>query len=282
MRRLIKMNNNNKHNENDGQTSEDKAVNFIKRGFFKVVNEDTFDKKAFAKSLKVGGIALAVGAVIGGTINSDTNTVRALDEEVAILTTKKANFINISSERSEKIEELKAENDKLNEKIESAKPWFEMEEAEQEAERQRLEQEKAQKEAEEEARKKAEEEQAEADRLAQIEAEKKAEAEKYHTGITFEDLARNPINNMGKLVRFKGKTLQVMKGGGTTQLRLAIDSNYDKVVLLSLKDDLLSDGNVLENDIITIEGKFLMDTEYTTVMGAKRSIPLISVDNLLR
>lgn len=270
------------NNENNNRTNENKVTSFIKKGFFKVVDEDTFNKELFAKSLKVGGVALVVGAVIGGTINSDANTITELDEKVATLTTEKANFVDISSERSKEIEELKAENGKLIEKIESAKPWFEMEEAEQEAERQRLEQEKAQKEAEEQARKKAEEEQAEADRLAKIEAEKKAEAEKYHTGITFEDLARNPIDNMGKLVRFKGKTLQVMKSGSTTQLRLAIDSNYDKVVLLSLEDDLLSDGNVLENDIITIEGKFIMDTEYTTVMGAKRSIPLISVDNLLR
>lgn len=252
------------------------------RLFFKVFNRETFEKEKFIRDSKVGGVGLLAGLIMGGLIFSRNAEVRDLENRIETLITERNDSLDTSLERKSEIEEKNKTIDELQVKINSASPWFEMKEEERKVEVERLAQEKAQKEAEERAKKEEEQRIAEQERIAKEKAEKEAEAQKYHTGITYEDLARNPVQNISKLVRFKGKILQVMSASGETQYRMAIDSNYDKVVLISVNNEKLIDGNLLENDIVTIEGKFLMETEYTTVMGAKRSIPVITVDNLYR
>lgn len=151
---------------------------------------------------------------------------------------------------------------------------------EKKAEQERIKvEEQARKQAEEEAKAKAEAEE-KAKKEAEEQARLEAERNKYNTGLTYEDLARNPIDNALKLVTFKGKIIQVMKGDGYTQYRMAIDSNYDKVVLIEIKNSLLTKGNILEDDIITVRGKFVMEQTYTTVMGAERTIPAIVADEV--
>lgn len=181
---------------------------------------------------------------------------------------------------SAKVEALEGENKELQAKVDEAKPWFEMKEEERKAEEERLAAEKAEKDAAEQA-KKDEEARLEAERKAQEEqAKKEAEAVKYETGLTFEDLARNPTANAGKLVTFSGRIVQVMKGSGYTQYRMNIDDNYDKTVLIEIDNGLLTNGNILEDDYITIRGMFLMEQTYTTVLGAEQTIPAILVEEV--
>lgn len=198
-----------------------------------------------------------------------------LEESISLLNTDINKLNEQVLEKDSKIKELE-------DKVEQAKPWFEMKDEERKAEEARLAEEKAAKEAEEKARIEEEARLAEETKKAEEEAKKKAEAEKYNTGLTFEDLARNPSENMLKLVKFKGKILQVINGDKQVQYRMAIDSNYDKVVLIEIDKTKLKDGNILEDDIITIEGTFVMESEYTTVRGDTRTIPAILVDNLYR
>ena len=111
--------------------------------------------------------------------------------------------------------------------------------------------------------------------------EKKKEAEKkkgYNTGITFDQLARNPEVNLNKKVKFSGKVLQVMQGDFEYQLRLAIDGNYDQVIFLRIEKVLFEINRVLEDDYITIYGISDGLVEYKTVMGDTRSIPSITVE----
>lgn len=122
---------------------------------------------------------------------------------------------------------------------------------------------------EEEKRKKEEEEKRKAEE----------EARGYETGITYEQLARYPEENIGKKVKFNGKVLQVMKGDGETQIRLAVDSNYDQVILAYF-DSSITKGNVLEDDIITIYGLSLGDYTYETVLGSELTVPLVSIDKI--
>lgn len=128
----------------------------------------------------------------------------------------------------------------------------------------------AQREAEEQARK--------AQKEAEEKAKKEAEARKYDTGLTYEDLARNPEQHALKYCKFSGKIIQVMKGDDAVQYRMAINNNYDKVVLIEIPKSLLTEGNILEGDLITIKGQFVTEMEYTTVMGAVRTIPAILVE----
>lgn len=219
------------------------------------------------KVLKIVKSKIFLGIVcfiLGGSIMSDSGSVLELEESVKVLNQEVV-------EKNSKIEELEA-------KVEEAKPWFDMKEEERKAEEARIAEEKAKKEAEEKAKAEEEARLAEEKKKAEEEAKKQAEAQKYETGLTYEDLARNPSQHMLKYVKFEGKIIQVMKGDGYTQYRMAINDDYDKVVLIEISNDKLVSGNILEDDYIYIKGQFLMEQTYKTVLGAEMTIPAIVID----
>lgn len=115
------------------------------------------------------------------------------------------------------------------------------------------------------------------------EARKKAEEEAkgYETGITFDQLARNPDDYYGKKVKFNGKVIQVLDDPDLTQMRLAVDGDYDHVLLLTVDSDLLK-PKVLEDDWITIYGVSWGDYTYTSTMNAAITVPLVNVDKIDR
>lgn len=232
-------------------------------------------------------------------INEKTYTVEEvqalMDERTTLQDENKQLEININdlqAELNKTQQELKEEQAKITPEVQEFIDQKEAEQkAQEEAERKAKEEEQAKKEAEEKAQKEAEEQakkeaeekaKAEAEEKARIEAEEKAkqEAEKYNTGLTYEDLARNPQANTGKYVKFYGKVIQVMNGDNAVQYRLAVDEDYDQVVLIEISKSKLTNGNILEDDLITIEGMFMGEFEYTTVLGATRTIPGILVDNV--
>lgn len=118
-------------------------------------------------------------------------------------------------------------------------------------------------------------EKADAEEKARLEKEK---AERYETGITWEDIARDKDGLLGSYVRLSGKIIQVIDGEDVIQCRLAVNDDYNKVVLVEIQKDRL-DQNLLEDDRITIEGMSMGNMQYTTVMGDERSIPAILVEN---
>lgn len=183
------------------------------------------------------------------------------------------------TELKKSIKDLEEENSLLTKKVEEAAPWFEMKEEERKAEEERIAQEKAQKEAEEKAKKEAEEKAA-AEKKAQEEAAaKEAEAHKYETGLTWEDIARE--GKIGTLGQFEGKIIQVMNGNGYTQYRVAINGNYDTIMLVEI-DDSIKTETLLENDYIYFKGSSADNMTYTTVLGAEMTIPAFIVDEVTR
>ena len=120
---------------------------------------------------------------------------------------------------------------------------------------------------------------AEKERKEREEAERKEqEQEKYNTGITVKDMARDKDGLAGSLVTFSGKIIQVMQGDGYNQYRMAVDDDYDQVILIEISDDQL-ETNILEDDYITIEGVSVGNITYTTIFGAEQTIPGVIVDN---
>ena len=79
------------------------------------------------------------------------------------------------------------------------------------------------------------------------------EARGYETGITYDQLARTPDDFKGKKVKFYGKVVQVIEGSGSVQIRLAVDDNYDTILLGEYSSSTVS-SRVLEDDYITIYG----------------------------
>lgn len=181
------------------------------------------------------------------------------------------------------LEQLQSDYDALQSDYDSykeqMKPYEEMEAAEAEARKIAAEQEKAAAE-EAEAQKKAEEE-AEAQKAAEEEAKKQAEKEKkgYETGITYDNLARNPDDYIGEKVKFKGKVIQVMEGDTENQIRLAVDSDYDTILYCGYDPSIVS-SRILEDDIITIYGTSVGTISYQSTLGGTITIPGVLVEKI--
>lgn len=113
---------------------------------------------------------------------------------------------------------------------------------------------------------------------AEIEAElKKAEEEKndpstYNTGITYDNLARNPEKYEGEKITFSGTVLQVMEDDGYSHYRIAVDDNYDTVLYIEVDHELL-DARILEDDYITIYGESIGTVSYESTNSGTITIP---------
>lgn len=183
------------------------------------------------------------------------------------------------SNETKMVKSLETKNNDLQEKVDEAAPWFEMKDQERKqreaeakaAEEKRLAEEKAKAEAEAAAKAAAE---VEAKRLAEEEAKKG-----YDTGITYDQLARTPDDFIGKKVKFRGKVIQVIEGETETQIRLAVNDDYDTIIFAAFDKSVVS-SRVLEDDVITIMGLSSGLITYDSTMGGKISIPGVSVDKI--
>lgn len=183
-------------------------------------------------------------------------------------------------QRDNTIKELNSTIDELKKKVESASPWFAMKVEEQKAieeENARVAEEKriAQEKAKEEERV-AQEKKAEEERIAKENAEKN----KYDTNIAYSDVARNPDKYMLQLGKFSGKVLQVIEGDSHNNLRVAVNSNYDNVLLVEY-DPSIVDVRILDNDQITIYGTNMGTVSYTSTLGATITIPAMLADKIV-
>ncbi|MCR2045023.1 hypothetical protein [Anaerosalibacter massiliensis] len=163
---------------------------------------------------------------------------------------------------------LETENKKLQEKVDEAKPFFDLSEVERAEEEKKAEAIKAKQEKEKK-------EKEEAERKKQEEEEKKG----YDTGITYNQLARTPDDFIGKKAKFSGKVVQVIEGEGETQLRLAVDSNYDTILLVTYSDEITTE-RILEDDIITVMGISSGLITYKSTMGGNITIPAMLVNKI--
>lgn len=101
----------------------------------------------------------------------------------------------------------------------------------------------------------------------------------YKTGITFDNISRNPKDYEGKLVYFTGEVVQLMEGDDENQIRLAVDGDYDKVVLIGY-DPEITTSRILEDDNIEIYGTSVGIFRYESVLGQTISIPAVYVDKI--
>ncbi|MGP4074600.1 toxin regulator [Halobacillus sp. K22] len=204
---------------------------------------------------------IMIGMAVGNTAESES-----LNKKIASM-----------EERVEKKDQTIAE---LEAKLAEAEPWFNLSEKEKER---KLAEEKKKQEAEEAAaEKKAAEEKAKQEAEEEKAKEKaEEEAEKgYETGTTFEQLARTPEDYEGKKVKFSGEVIQVIEAEGEeTQLRIAVDDDYDQVIFVSY-DSSMIDSRILEDDKITIMGVSLGLLTYESTMGGEITVPAIAVDQI--
>ena len=95
--------------------------------------------------------------------------------------------------------------------------------------------------------------------------------------FSYEEIARDPDDYIGKKARFTGEVIQVMQQGNSYTLRVDITKTrwgYDDTILVSYsaKD---GDSRILEDDIVTMYGLLGGTYTYETVMGNSLTVPLL-------
>lgn len=100
--------------------------------------------------------------------------------------------------------------------------------------------------------------------------------ESYQNGATYDQLARTPDDYEGDKIAFTGKVIQVMEDGGDTQLRLAVDGDYDHVILVDVSEDVRGGSHILEDDLINAYGLSAGTITYESTMGGDITVPAMS------
>ncbi len=80
-------------------------------------------------------------------------------------------------------------------------------------------------------------------------------------------------------MKFSGRVIQVSNSDDDVQIRLAINGDYDQVILAFYPKDLVK-SKVLEDAQITVYGVSLGDYTYEAVMGNAVTVPLVMVDKI--
>lgn len=114
-----------------------------------------------------------------------------------------------------------------------------------------------------------------------IEVEEYNEADKasYDTGITYDQLARTPDDYENKKVKFSGEVIQVMEADGETQLRIAVDGNYNNVIYVGYNSKI-TNTRILENDYVTFRGISRGLITYQSTLGGEITIPSVYVQQI--
>lgn len=102
------------------------------------------------------------------------------------------------------------------------------------------------------------------------------EPTQYKTGVTFDQIARTPDDYKGKKIEFTGKVLQVMEEDDYTQIRLAVDGDYDNVILVDVDSDIMNGSRILEDDLVTVSGVSDGTTTYESTSGANITVPAMT------
>ena len=71
--------------------------------------------------------------------------------------------------------------------------------------------------------------------------------------------------------------IQVLESDGYTELRIAVNSDYDNILYVSYDSSIVS-SRVLEDDVITVMGISQGLLSYESTMGGVITIPYVLVD----
>ena len=98
------------------------------------------------------------------------------------------------------------------------------------------------------------------------------------TAYSYDTIARDPSKYFGTHGKYTGKIIQVMEDGDTYQLRVNITKGkyniYTDTIYVSYKKDI-GESRLLEDDIVTIYGTNCSTVSYTSVLGAKITLPWV-------
>lgn len=98
----------------------------------------------------------------------------------------------------------------------------------------------------------------------------------FRSDISYDEIARHPNDYDGELLTFSGEVAQVIEGDGMTELRIAVDGDYDDIIY-GIYDNRILDSRLLEDDKIQFYGESCGIISYQSTLGDTISIPSISI-----
>lgn len=107
--------------------------------------------------------------------------------------------------------------------------------------------------------------------MAPKEMAKDSDGNNIITEKTYEEFARRPATYDNAKVCFNGNVVQVIEGSGSSQYRIAVDDNYDCIILVSLSAAAKT-LRVLEDDDVTVYGRLDGLLTYESTMGVPITI----------
>lgn len=97
--------------------------------------------------------------------------------------------------------------------------------------------------------------------------------------INYDSAARYPSSYKGDKCSFSGKVLQVISGGTTTSYRISSRGNYDNVVYVTIKNTDITTP-IIEDDKVTVYGKYDGNYTYTSIWGASITLPSVTAERI--
>lgn len=98
--------------------------------------------------------------------------------------------------------------------------------------------------------------------------------------VPYATVARNPDGYKGQNLAFNGEVLQVQESSDETDIRLAVNGDYNDVVMVGFNPSIVQ-GRVLENDYITVYGQCAGLYSYEAVLGNQVSVPALWADKVV-
>ena len=273
------MNEETTRNENTSATEDDSPIKIFLNGTFNKFNNssDKTKKRIIIVSLVITYL-LGIGShMLVGVKRSDYKMIATrcvnLQNELEASNSKHGNLQKEFDDYKAKMQPYESIQ------LEDAKNKTEKESRELAEKKAAEEKAAAEKKAKQEAEEKAAREKKVAEEKAAAEAKAAEEAKGYETGITFDNLARTPDSYKGKKVKFSGKVIQVIEATTETQIRLAIDGDYDRIIFCRVPKAKTSSTRILKDDYIHIMGISNGLISYESTMGGTITIPDVSVDD---
>ena len=102
----------------------------------------------------------------------------------------------------------------------------------------------------------------------------------FKSDVSYDEIARHPNDYDGELLTFSGEVAQVIESDGMTELRIAVDGDYDDIIY-GIYDNRILDSRLLEDDKIQFYGESCGIISYQSTLGETISIPSMSIYKIL-
>lgn len=99
-----------------------------------------------------------------------------------------------------------------------------------------------------------------------------SDLDNYRNDVDVRDIERNPDEYIHELIVFEGKIIQVVEDEQMASYRVAVNDDYDRIVLVSTLSSSLEE-RLLEDDYVTVYGEFTDLLTYETIVGGSRTVP---------